>query len=99
MDAMGKEDCEGVDEMSEPISKSLEAIRNAPRFTVNGFDQKGRACSVTYLSVVIDRVDVGESSAAIYVDPYTPDIRISLKDYRRIKPMLHKRTRITGDAS
>jgi hypothetical protein len=66
--------------------------------TLSGRDQHGRLCSVTYEMRRIARIDVGASSALIYTDLNTPDLTISLRDYRRIKPLLTAKTKITGDA-
>lgn len=69
------------------------------RIDVKGYDTKGRACSVSYTPDRITRIEVGVLSAVIFTAPSTLDISISLKDYRRIKPLLHKRTKIVGDVS
>jgi hypothetical protein len=82
---------------TKAIASDVDCVR--PRIDVKGHDTRGRACTVCYEPVLILRVEVGTLSAVIFTTPYTPDIAISLKDYRRIKPLLHKQTKIVGDDS
>ena len=67
--------------------------------TVSGHDLKGRACSVTYAPRDIHHISVGTAGATIYISKDQADIVVSMREYRRIKPLLSKKTKITGDES